>query len=619
MRIGAWYHETGKCEFVVWAPFINELRVKIMSPDERLVSLERDGRGYWRSEVDGVFPGARYLYRLDDGTERPDPASCFQPDGVHGPSQVVDHSSFQREDGDWRGVPLQEMIMYEIHVGTFTKEGTFDAVVPALDYLGGLGVNAIELMPVAQFPGERNWGYDGTYPFAVQNSYGGPDGLRRFVSECHKKGVAVILDVVYNHLGPEGNYLRDFAPYFTDKYKTPWGQAINFDDAYSNDVRNYFIENALHWFNNYQIDALRLDAVHGITDMSAKPFLRELAERVEEFSVLKGRKFYLIAESDLNDSRLTRRNEQGGYGLDAQWNDDFHHCVHTLLAEEKDGYYADFGEVSHLVKSMREGFVYSGGYSEYRKRNHGNSSRDIPAHQFVVFSQNHDQVGNRMLGERLSNLVSFEALKLAAGIVLLSPSIPILFMGEEYGETVPFQYFVSHSDKALIEAVRKGRKDEFASFGWEGEVPDPEAESTFLNSKLNIGLHQEGRHNVLFSFYKELIRLRREFPALSHLSKEDMEARGFEDKKVLFVGRWFEEDGIFCLYNFNKEDVEIGLTLPEGYWSRILDSSSEEWGGKGGKSADKIESDGSRVVLNTRGHSFVLYRLRVPSPLTEEG
>src|SRR4030066_1209493 len=320
------------------------------------------------------------------------------------------------------------MIMYEIHVGTFTPEGTFDAVILRLDELSVLGINTIELMPVAQFPGERNWGYDGTYPFAVQNSYGGPEGLKILINECHKKGMAVILDVVYNHFGPEGNYLWDYGPYFTDRYKTPWGQAINYDDLYSNEVRNFFIENALHWFKNYHFDALRLDAIHGIFDFSAKAFLQELAEKVEEFSSSEGKKYYLIAESDLNDSRVIRPGNMGGYGIDAQWCDDFHHAVHTLLVHENKGYYVDFGETEHLVKSFREGFVYSGQYSEYRKRNHGNSSRDCPAEQFIVFTQNHDQVGNRMFGERLSNLVSFESLKLAAGAVLLSPYIPLLFM-----------------------------------------------------------------------------------------------------------------------------------------------------------------------------------------------
>ncbi len=377
------------------------------------------------------------------------------------------------------------MIMYELHAGTFIPEGTFDAVIPGLDHLKDLGINATDIMPVAQFPGERNWGYDGVYPFAVQNSYGGPDGLKRIVNECHTKGIAVILDVIYNHLGPEGNYLRDYGPYFTDRYKTPWGQAINFDGPYSNEVRNFFIENALSWLKNYHIEGLRIDAIHGIYDMSAQPFLPELAERVEEFSQQEGRKFYLIAESDLNNSYALRPRDSGGSGLDALWCDDFHHALHTLLTGETDGYYVDFGKIGHLVKSFREGFVYSGQYSAFRKRNHGNSSADIPPDRFVVFSQNHDQTGNRLKGERLSSLVSFESLKLAAGVVLLSPYIPLIFMGEEYGETAPFLFFISHSDPELIKAVRQGRKDEFKTFNWKDEPPDPQDIETFMRSKLD--------------------------------------------------------------------------------------------------------------------------------------
>jgi maltooligosyltrehalose trehalohydrolase len=621
MKIGADYIGDGRCEFIVWAPQRMSVEIRFVGGGRPPVAakhpggkreyfqMKQDDNGYWTALVEDIFPGARYFYRLDNERERPDPASHFQPDGVHGPSQIIDHGSFKWTDKNWKGIPLREMIMYELHAGAFTKEGTFDAIVPVLDYLNDLGVNAIEIMPVVQFTGERNWGYDGTYPFAVQNSYGGPDGLKRLVNACHKNGTAVILDVVYNHLGPEGNYLWDFAPYFTDKYRTPWGQAINFDDAYSNDVRNYFIENALHWFRHYHIDALRLDAVHGITDMSAVPFLQELACRVEEFSEREGRKCYLIAESDLNDSRLIRPKGQGGFCIDAQWNDDFHHCIHTLLTGEKDGYYIDFGKMSHLIKSMREGYVYSGGYSVYRKRNHGNSSKDIPAHKFVVFSQNHDQVGNRAAGDRPGQNMSFEKLKLAAGLVLLSPYIPLLFMGEEYGETAPFQYFVSHSDEHLIEAVRKGRREEFASFGWEGEIPDPQAESTFLDSKINIGLHKEGRHNALFRFYKELIRLRKEVPALSHPSRDNMEVTHIEGEGVLFVRRRFEYDEVFCQYNFNEKGVGIKSALPSGAWEKILDSSSEYWGENSGLQEEERGPLGPEIPENVNPYCFVVYRM----------
>jgi maltooligosyltrehalose trehalohydrolase len=604
LNIGTNYTRDGKCEFVVWAPLLKDVTLKLLSPVEQIIPLKKDKKGYWASEVDNVSAETLYLYRLENEKDRPDPASHFQPEGVHGPSQAVDHNSFNWEDDSWEGIPLSDMIIYELHVGTFTSDGTFGGVISQIPELIGLGINAIEIMPVAQFPGERNWGYDGTYPFAVQNSYGGPEGFKRLVNYCHKNGLAVILDVVYNHIGPEGNYLWDYGPYFTDKYKTPWGMAINFDDAFSNEVRNYFIENALHWFKNYHIDALRLDAIHGISDLSAIPFLQELAEKVENLSSVEGRKFYLIAESDLNDSRVIKPRKSGGYGIDAQWCDDFHHSVHTLLTGEKDGYYIDFGRIGHLVKSLREGFVYSGEYSEYRKRNQGNSSKYIPAEQFVVFSQNHDQIGNRMFGERLSNLVSFESLKLAAGIVLFSPYIPLLFMGEEYGEDVPFLYFVSHSDKELIEAVRKGRREEFKSFSWDNEPPDPQSADTFLKSKLSSLKKKNGNHNVLLNFYKFLINLRKKTPALSNLNKDDLDVSGFEDDKILVLKRWKDENHVFCIFNFNGSDINLVPVLPAGYWEKMTDSSDICWEGPGSLLPEKI-SGGEEITL--RRHSFSIY------------
>lgn len=606
MNIGAQCTDNECCEFTIWAPLLIKVELKIVSPAERTVPMDKDASGYWRVKVEGVSPGTRYFFRLEGNRERPDPASNFQPEGVHGPSEVIDHSLFKWDDGDWRGIPLSEMVMYELHVGTFTSEGTFDAVIEQIPYLNDLGVNALEIMPVAQFPGDRNWGYDGAYPFAVQNSYGGPMGLKRLVNECHRNGIAVILDVVYNHLGPEGNYIWDFAPYFTDKYKTPWGWAVNYDDAYSDDVRNYFIENTVQWFNYYHIDALRLDAIHGITDMSARPFLHELAERVDSFSAGEGRKFYLIAESDLNDSRIVRPRELGGFGFDAQWNDDFHHALHTLLTGESSGYYEDFGSLEQMAKALREGFVYSGEYSRYRKRRHGNSTKDRPARQFVVFSQNHDQVGNRAMGDRLSQSQPLEKLKLAAGMVMLSPYIPLLFMGEEYGETAPFQYFVSHSDEDLIEAVRSGRREEFSSFEWQGEVPDPQAEGTFLNSRIDLRLRQQGRHNVLFRLYRELIRLRKETPALSNLSKEDLEVTCSEGELALCVRRRASDDEVFISYNFSERDLIVNSTPLEGEWRMILDSSSGEWGGNG----PPVQCAAGPLLSGTKvkPHSFVIYR-----------
>jgi maltooligosyltrehalose trehalohydrolase len=604
MRIGATCLGKQSAVFTVWAPAAQQVELKIVSPPERIIPLKKNQLGYWKIPVSEVTPETLYFYRIDRQKERPDPASHFQPQGVHGPSQVVDHHAFAWEDENWRGRDLAEWIIYELHVGTFTPEGTFAAMIPRLDELKEIGINAIELMPVAQFPGERNWGYDGVYPFAVQNSYGGPQELKNFVNACHKKEIAVILDVVYNHLGPEGNYLWDYGPYFTDKYKTPWGRALNFDGAHSDAVRNFFIENALHWFKNYHIDALRLDAVHAIFDTSAKPFLRELAEKVESFSAKTGRRFHLIAESNLNDAKIIKPPELGGYGMEAQWCDDFHHALRTLVTGDNQGYYVDFGKIRHLVKSLREGFVYSGQHSQYRQRRHGNSSKDRPAQQFVVFAQNHDQIGNRMLGERLPQLVSFEALKLAAGAVLLSPYIPLLFMGEEYGEEAPFLYFVSHSDENLVEAVRNGRKEEFKTFNWEGEPPDPQSLETFLRSKLQWNKRREGKHDVLLNFFQALIKLRQDIPALSNLDKDALEVSGLEPNKIVVMRRWNEESEVFYLYNFNRADVKLAASFYKGAWKIIFDSSEEKWYGPGSLLPEKIHPD---QEITLRAQSFALY------------
>lgn len=607
MKHGINYLENGKYEFNLWAFFSHKVALKIISPEEIIIPMEKDKEGYWRTTIEGVTPSTIYYFRLNDEKDRPDPASQHQPQGVHGASQVVDHSAFVWSDGNWQGIPLSEMIMYELHVGTFTPDGTFHAIVPKLDELRDTGINTLELMPVSQFPGERNWGYDGVYPYAVQNSYGGPEGLKYLVNECHRRGIAVILDVVYNHLGPEGNYLRDFGPYFTDKYKTPWGDAINFDSAYSREVRNFFIDNAIYWFHHYHVDALRIDAVHAIFDKGGKHFLSELSERVEAFSQKTGGKYYLIAESDLNDSRVVISRESGGYGIDGVWCDDFHHSLHTLLTGENLGYYLDFGKIGHLMKSLKEGFVYSGEYSQFRKKKHGNSSKDIPAKQMVVFSQNHDQIGNRMLGERLNALVSFEALKLAAGAVILSPYIPLLFMGEEYGEDAPFLYFTSHSDPNLIEAVRQGRKREFSGFKWQGEPQDPQGTEAFLKSKINWNKRSGGNHKILLAFYKHLIAVRKTTSALSSLDKKSLVVNGLEREKTVFVRRWNNSSHIFIIFNFNRSDVKIIPSIPEGRWDKVLDSSENIWNGSGSLLASAL-IPGNEITV--RGHSFVMYKMQ---------
>jgi maltooligosyltrehalose trehalohydrolase len=503
---------------------------------------------------------------------------------VHGPSQIID-PYFAWEDGNWCGLPWPEYIIYELHVGTFTAEGTFEAIIPCLDELKELGITAIELMPVAQFPGSRNWGYDGVYPYAVQHSYGGPQGLKRLVNACHQRDLAMILDVVYNHLGPEGNYLGDFGFYFTDRYKTPWGPALNFDGPYGDEVRRYFIENALYWITECHIDALRLDAVHAIVDHSAYTFLEELTSVVHQQAERLNRRVHLMAESNLDDTRIIRSAEAGGYGLDAQWNDDFHHALHTLLTGERDGYYQDFGKVTHLAKAFTDGYVYSGQYSAFRQRRHGNSSRLVPAHKFVVCAQNHDQIGNRMLGGRLGQLVSFEGLKLAAGVVLLSPFIPLLFMGEEYDETAPFQYFISHTDPKLIEVVRQGRREEFA---------------------LNPFLRHQEHHAVLRAFYKALIRLRRTLPALARLSKDTLEVCSFEREKVLCVRRWSNDEDAFMSFNFHEVSVSMTLPLPAGHWYKRLDSADECWNGPGSSMPAQL-SDEENINLTLSPHSLSLF------------
>ena len=606
--LGATYLGGGLGGFLVWAPLISRVEVHILSPEERIVPLEKVSRGYHYGVVQGVKPGTRYFYRLDGNTERPDPASKFQPEGVHGPSQVID-PHFVWEELHWSGIPFSHYVVYELHVGTFTAQGTFDAIVPHLDELKDLGITAIEIMPVAQFPGDRNWGYDGVYPFAVQNSYGGPEGLKRLVNACHQRGLAVILDVVYNHLGPEGNYLHDFGPYFTDRYRTPWGSAINFDGPDSDEVRRFFIENALSWVTEFRVDALRLDAVHGIFDFSALHFLQELGTAVHEQAERLNRRIYVIAESDLNDVRIIRSPELGGYGLDAQWNDDFHHALHTLLTGERTGYYEDFGRIQDLAKAFAEGFVYSGAYSPARRRRHGNTSKDLAALRFVVCAQNHDQVGNRLKGDRLSALVSFEGLKLAAAVVLLSPFIPLLFMGEEYGETAPFPYFVSHSDPDLIEVVRRGRREEFAYLQWSDEPPDPQEEATRQSASLDHNLRHQGKHRILYELYQELIKLRNETRAGAGLSKDRLEVVCLERESTLVVRRWGREEQFAAIFHFGDTTVSVNVPLPSGRWLKRLASGEERWNGPGRDLPTVLHSDGKVSVTLTK-HAFFMVSLQ---------
>lgn len=607
--LGATHVGDDTYHFHLWAPNVQDVKLRFLGTagqsEERIVEMEAVGEGFYQARVEGVPPGTRYFYRLDNERDRPDPTTRYQPEGVHGPSQLVD-THFEWEDDGWAGLPLQKYIVYELHVGTFTPEGTFEAIIPHLEWLKELGITAIELMPVAQFPGDRNWGYDGVNLFAVQDSYGGNEGLKKLVNACHKAGLAVILDVVYNHLGAEGNYLSEYGPYFTDRYQTPWGSAVNFDGPGSDQVRRYFIENAVYFLRDFHIDALRLDAIHAMLDFSGIPFLEEMAAVVDREAVHLNRRVYLIAESDLNNARVIRSRESHGYGLDAQWSDDFHHALHVLLTGEAQGYYRDFFDESgaeplqFIYKALTEGYVYTGQFAPARGRRHGTPARDLPAERFVVCMQNHDQVGNRMEGDRITALTSWDRVKLGAALLLLSPYVPLLFMGEEYGEDAPFLYFASHTDPGLVEAVREGRKREFAEF-MIGEPPDPYAEETFERSKLNHALAQEGRHRELREFYRTLIHYRKTLPPFELLSQDHMTVQAFEEEQVLLMRRWYGANQICAIFNFNTEPVTIQLPIPEGRWDKLTDSDLGQ-----SELPDHLDSPG-KIEMQLPAERFALY------------
>jgi maltooligosyltrehalose trehalohydrolase len=481
--------------------------------------LTRASDGTFAVTLPGVVPGTRYQYRLDAERYRPDPASRWQPAGVHGPSVVVDPTAFRWTDAGFHGHALADLVFYELHVGTFTSAGTFEAIIPHLDNLAALGVTAVELMPVAEFPGSRNWGYDGVHLFAPQSTYGGPQGLRRLVDACHARGLSLILDVVYNHLGPEGNYLAEFGPYFTDRYKTPWGTAVNFDGPDGSGVRRHFIENARRWVREFHIDGFRLDAIHSIFDTSPLHILSEIAEAAKAEGARLGRPVHFFAESHDNDRRIVLPRSAGGLGLDGVWSDDFHHSLHVCLTAERTGYYVDFGEPGQLARAIGEGFAYQGERSEYFGGARGTPSADLEGERFVVCIQNHDQVGNRAQGDRLGTLVPFPAVKLAAGLMFAAPALPLLFMGEEYGETAPFQFFTSFLDQSLVEAVRRGRAAEFTRFAWQGILPDPSDPATFVKARLNHALVNAPGRRALHDYYRRWLELRRVHPALGPRGK----------------------------------------------------------------------------------------------------
>lgn len=497
----------------VWAPKAQRADVLI---EDTSISMYKGPNSWWKVETSLAEHGSDYYFLLDNGQPFPDPRSQWQPKGVHGPSRIIDHNRFSWNDHSWQPPPLSSGVIYEMHVGTFSPEGTFEGAIKYLDHLVDLGITHLELMPVNGFSGTRGWGYDGVNLFAPHEAYGGPEGLKRLVDACHSRKLAVILDVVYNHFGPEGNYLENFAPYLTERYVSPWGKAVNFDGQESDEVRRFFCDNALMWLRDYHFDGLRIDAIHAIVDTSAIHFLEQLSTEVEALETKLGRHLALIAESDLNDPKVIRSREAQGYGLDSQWNDDFHHAVHTVLTTEQNGYYADFGSLSHLAKALTSAFVYDGCYSIHRRRSHGRPNQNLPGHRFLGYIQNHDQIGNRAKGERLSQLVDHNKLRIGAGLLFTSPFVPMLFQGEEWGASTPFQYFTDHQDPDLGEAVRKGRCAEFSSFGWEpDDIPNPQDKKTYEQSKLRWDELDLEPHFSILNWYRKLIWLRRNVSELS--------------------------------------------------------------------------------------------------------
>ena len=539
--------------FAVWAPGATTVTVATRG---RVVALERGDRGWHALDDPEAAPGDDYSFSLDGGPALPDPRSSWQPLGVNGPSRLVDHTMFAWSDAGWSAPELRECVVYEMHVGTFSTEGTFDGAITHLADLVALGINAVEVMPVAAFPGRRGWGYDGVDLYAVHNAYGGPDALRRFVDACHAARVAVIMDVVYNHLGPDGNHLGAFGPYFTDKYRTPWGDAVNYDDRDSDEVRRFVIDNALMWLRDYHCDGLRLDAVHAIVDTSAVHLLEELAAAVHALAVSLDRELWVIAESDLDDPRVVRAPAVGGHGCDAQWSDDFHHSLHSSLTGERRGYYEDFGTVRDVAESLREVFVRAGEYSGFRGRRHGRPVGSLPATRFLGYLQDHDQVGNRARGERSAALMSTGRLRIAAALVLLGPFVPMLFQGEEWGASTPFQYFTDHQDPDLARAVSEGRRSEFSAFGWDpADVPDPQDEATFLGSRLRWEERDQEPHTSMLAWHRQLIALRRAIPGLRDGDRDAMSV-DFDE-----AGRWLvmNRAGLTVACNWGDAAVDLAV------------------------------------------------------------
>jgi maltooligosyltrehalose trehalohydrolase len=539
--------------FEVWVPE-KSVSLRLDGADR---AMERGEDGWWRLDVPEAPAGTDYAYVLTDHDgELPDPRSMWQPGGVHGPSRVYDHSAFPWSDGAWTGRQLPGAVLYEMHVGTFTPEGTFDAAIERLDHLVDLGIDLVELLPVNAFNGEYNWGYDGVCWFAPHEAYGGPDGLKRFVDACHRRGLGVVLDVVYNHFGPSGAYAPMFAPYVSAAGSNPWGASINVDGPQSEEVRRYIIDSVLMWLRDYHVDGLRLDAVHALADHGAVHVLEQLALEVESLSTHVGRPLSLIAESDLNDPKLITPREGGGYGLHAQWDDDVHHALHSLLTGERQGYYADFGSLESVETVLTGAFFHAGTWSSFRQRRHGRpvDRTRTPGHRFVAYLQNHDQIGNRAVGDRLSASLSPGMLRVGATLLLTSPYTPMLFMGEEWASSAPWQFFTSHPEPELAAAVRTGRRREFASHGWaEAEVPDPQDPATFERSKLDWAERDKPGHAELLDLYRRLIALRKSRPDLSDSRLDQVQVWHGDQYLVMCRGR--------CLVAVNLAPVAQTVSL----------------------------------------------------------
>ncbi|MHB8382007.1 MAG: malto-oligosyltrehalose trehalohydrolase [Candidatus Binataceae bacterium] len=538
----------------LWAPFARKVELVVT---RSRVPMDQNADGWWSCKLDGSAAHLDYTFSIDASDPIPDPRSLYQPYGVLGVSRPIDHSTFRWTDEGWRGPPLGSAIIYECHIGTFTEEGTFDAACERLQYLKNLGISHLELMPVAEFSGDRGWGYDGVDLYAPHHVYGGPDGMKRLVDACHRVGLGVILDVVYNHFGPCGNVLPTLGPYLTDCYHTPWGDAVNFDNAQSFEVRRLVCDNALMWLRDYHVDGLRLDAVHAIYDNSAIHILEQLATEVHALEAQLGRALLVIAESDLNQPRLVTSRDAGGYGLDAQWSDDFHHALHAYLTREQTGYYEDFGSLANVAKALASSYVYDGAYSRHRRRIHGRPGGLLPADRFIVCIQNHDQIGNRAAGERLGQLISPDRLKIAAALLMTSAFVPLIFQGEEWNASSPFQYFTDHKDPTLAEAVRQGRRKEFARFiGAAAEVPDPQAKETFARSKLRWDELEHGEHAGMLEWYRALIDYRRRHRPPLRLDQVGVE---FDEAAMWLAMR---SDSCEVLCNFSEAEIAVPLSNP---------------------------------------------------------